>query len=417
MYRAHFSVAPKTLFLFSSTLLYATSATQVYAEEENWKFTLKNAYIQRDFDNPNLKDSGSWSQSASLFYHSPMYDSPLSIAHVPITIGVDASVQYAVRLSHDKHIADTILPFNPETQSQASDYLKHGATLKLGYDQALLNIGELWLDLPVTTVDNSRQLLTSYWGTNLRFPINDQFKVELGRVNKVSPRNEEDFKHFSYTSNGKTVYSDGLNYIDLRYQFMPSLKGEYYFGNLSDLYNKHYIGLEHIWKNSNFSLQSKLKYFNAKNDGSNFDIDAQNIGLLETLKVSNHTFGLGYQQITGNTAYPLPDGFLPEIYFINWNTTGFFKKDEKSYHLIYGYDFKNYVKGLSGIAKYVYGDSFKTVDGRANSENESNLILNYAFQYPNLKGLSLQYIWINYDVKNGNDFTENRFFVNYSKKF
>ncbi len=35
--------------------------------------------------------------------------------------------------------------------------------------------------------------------------------------------------------------SDGLNYIDLRYQFTPSLKGEYYFGNLEDLYNKHYV--------------------------------------------------------------------------------------------------------------------------------------------------------------------------------
>ncbi|MDP7850952.1 outer membrane porin, OprD family, partial [Acinetobacter baumannii] len=54
-------------------------------------------------------------------------------------------------------------------------------------------------------------------------------------------------------------------------------------------------------------------------DGNTFDIDAQNIGLLETVKVKNHTFGLGYQQIIGESAYPLPDGFLPETYFINWN--------------------------------------------------------------------------------------------------
>jgi hypothetical protein len=50
------------------------------------------------------------------------------------------------------------------------------------------------------------------------------------------------------------------------------------------------------------------------------------------LKVNNHTFGLGYQQIIGESAYPLPDGFLPETYFINWNATGFFKKDEN--HII-----------------------------------------------------------------------------------
>ncbi|MFI7969011.1 OprD family outer membrane porin, partial [Acinetobacter baumannii] len=83
-----------------------------------------------------------------------------------------------------------------------------------------------------------------------------------------------------------------------------------------------YVGLEHNWKQPNFALTSKFKYFNAKDDGNTFDIDAQNIGVLETLKVKNHTFGLGYQQIIGESAYPLPDGFLPETYFINWNATG-----------------------------------------------------------------------------------------------
>jgi len=400
---------------FYSPLLAAAESTQTAQDE--WKFTLKNAYINRDFDNPNLKDTGSWSQAASLFYKSKMQETPLHIADKPITIGADASVQYAVRLSKDKHVADTVLPFDVQTQSQASDYLKYGATLKLGYDKTLLSVGELWLGLPVTAVDASRQLLTSYWGTNLKSQISDQLYAEIGRVEKVSPRNEEDFKKFSFTANGKTVYSDGLNYLDLRYQLTPSLKAEYYFGNLEDLYNKHYVGLEHQWKQPNFSLSSKFKYFNAKNDGHNFDIDAQNIGLLEMLKVNNQSFGMGYQQIIGESAYPLPDGFLPETYFINWNATGFFKKNEKSYHLMYGYDFKDYVPGLNAMVKYVYGHDFKAANGEKNHESESNLILNYAFQQPYLKGVSLQYIRIDYDVKHGNDFGEDRLFVNYSKKF
>ena len=85
--------------------------------------------------------------------------------------------------------------------------------------------------------------------------------------------------------------------------------------------------------------------------------------VLETLKVKNHTFGLGYQQIIGESAYPLPDGFLPETYFINWNATGFFKEDERSYHVMYGYDFKDYVPGLNAMVKYVYGHDFKAANG------------------------------------------------------
>ncbi|VXA55753.1 putative porin for benzoate transport (BenP) [Acinetobacter proteolyticus] len=400
---------------WSSSVAFAAETAQL--TQDQWKFTLKNAYINRDYDNPSLKDTGSWSQAASLFYKSNMQDTPLQIADKAITIGADASVQYAVRLSKDKHVADTVLPFDPQTQSQASDYLKYGATLKLGYDKTLLSVGELWLDLPVTAVDASRQLLASYWGTNLKSQLSDQLYAEIGRVTKVSPRNEEDFKKFSFTANGKTVYSDGLNYLDLRYQLTPSLKAEYYFGNLEDLYNKHYLGLDHTWKQPNFALNSKFKYFNAKNDGSNFDIDAQNIGILEMLKVNNQSFGLGYQQIIGESAYPLPDGFLPETYFINWNATGFFKKNEKSYHLMYGYDFKDYVPGLNAMVKYVYGHDFKAANGDKNHETESNIILNYAFQQPYLKGFALQYIRIDYDVKHGNDFGEDRLFVNYSKKF
>lgn len=412
------SLAVSTVLLvggFAQITAHAADVTQPAQDE--WKFTLKNAYIDRDYDNDNVKDTGSWSQAASLFYKSKMNDTPLQIADKPITIGVDASVQYAVRLSKDKHVADTVLPFNKQTQSQASDFLKYGATLKLGYNKSLFNLGELWLDLPVTSLDGSRQLLTSYWGANLKTQVNDQLYAELGRVEKASTRAEEGFHNFAFTSNGKTHYSDGLNYINLQYQVNPAIKAEYYYGNLEDIFNKHYVGLEHIWKKDKVSLSSKLKYFNAKDDGHALDIDAQNIGLIETLKVKNHTFGLGYQQITGDTAYPLPDGFLPETYFINWNTNGFYKQDEKSYHFIYGYDFKDYVPGFSAIVKYVYGDSFKAADGSKNKESESDVLLKYEFQQPYLKGLSLQYLRLDYKIKNGNDYGEDRLFVSYTKKF
>lgn len=411
----------RTLAISTLVILNSFYSSSVFAAEpgatDEWKFTLRNAYIDRDFDNASIRDTGSWSQAASLFFKSRMFDTPLHLADRPITIGADASVQYAVRLSSDKHVPDSILPFDKASQSQASDFLKYGETLKLGYAHSLLRVGELWLDLPVTSVDTSRQLLTSYWGTNLRSQWTDQFQTEIGRVEKVSPRNEEDFRKFSYTTKGLTHYSDGLNYLDLRYQFSPSLKGEYYFGNLEDLYNTHYASLEHTWKQPSFSINSKLKYFNAKDQNDSLTVDAQNIGVLETLKVSNHAVGLGYQQIIGDSAYPLLDGYLPETYFINWNVTGFAKQDEKSYHFIYSYDFKNFVPGLTGAVKYVYGHDFKSATGADNRETEANYVLNYALQQPYLKGISLQYIHIDYDVKYGNDFAEDRIFVNYMKKF
>lgn len=175
-------VGSKKSFILFSILSGISLSGQAETTEQEWKFTLKNVYIERDFDSSSIKDIGSWSQSASLFYTSQMKDTPLSLAGSPITIGVNASTQYAVRLSSDKHVPDAILPFDPITQSQAADYFKYGATLKLGYQDTLLSLGELWLDLPLTTVDGSRQLLNSYWGGNLRSQINDQLQLELGHM-------------------------------------------------------------------------------------------------------------------------------------------------------------------------------------------------------------------------------------------
>lgn len=381
--------------------------------EDNWKLFLKNAYIDRDFDNETVKDTGSWSQGISLFYNSDYQKTPIK----DIEIGLDGSVQYAVRLSNDKHIADTVLPFDSQTQSQADDFLKYGGTLKLKYNENVFKVGELWLDLPVTSVDASRQLLASYLGANFNSKINDNFSLELGRVTKVSPRNAEGFQKFAYTSKGIKHQSDGLNYVDLRYKVNENLKAEYYFGNLEDLYNKHYLGLDHNLKlTDKLILSSKFKYFNAQDAGSGLDIDSQNIGLLETVKYQNHTFGMGYQKIVGD-AYPIPDGFLPELYFINWNVTGFFKEKEQSYHFIYGYNFKDYVPGLNSLVKYSYGDHIKMADGSENSESELNVIASYNLQQPMLKGVGLQYLFAKYDVKKGNDFNENRIFLTYTKKF
>lgn len=408
-----FKKSRKVLSAVMPLALLGLSFNQTAFAEDNWKLYLKNAYIERDFENSALKDTGSWSQGISLFYTSDYQNTPIK----DLEIGLDGSVQYAVRLSNDKHVADTILPFDKQTQDQAHDQLKYGGTFKLKYKDNVVRVGELWLDLPVTSVDTSRQLLTSYLGANVNSKINDKLSLEVGRVTKISPRNEEGFQKFSYTTKGVTHQSDGLNYLDVRYKFDDNLKAEYYFGNLEDLYNKHYLGLEHNLKLSDdMSLISKFKYFNAQDTGNDIDIDSQNIGLIETVKYKNHSIGAGYQQIIGD-AYPLPDGFLPELYFINWNTTGFFKAKEKSYHVVYAYNFKDYVPGLNTVVKYAYGDSFKTADGKKNNESEWNLIGNYSFQQPMLKGVGLQYIFIKYDVKHGNDFNENRAFLTYTKKF
>lgn len=405
----------------TSTILFyigcSTGMTLTTAHaEENWKFSLKNAYIDRNFEQQYVNDTGSWSQAASLFYTSSLYDTPVVLADQPLKVGVDASVQYAVRLSADKHVDDSVIPFDKDSKKQASDFIKKGATLKVKYQKAELRLGELWLNLPMTSTDTSRLLLNSYSGVNVNVPINNQFKFEAGHINKYSGRNNEDFESFSYTQNGKKEYSDGLNYINLNYNPTSNLNIQYYFGQLTNLYDKHYLGLTHTYKTDDYILSSKFKYFNSQDNSQLLNIDSQNVSFLGSINIKNHSFGLGYQKIIGDM-YPLPDGFLPETYFINWNVTGFFKENERSIHAIYGYDFKDYVSGLKTMVKFSKGNDIKTSTGVINSESELDILTSYQVQNKSFEGLSFQHLIAKYEQKHGNDFLENRFFINYQIKF
>lgn len=394
------------LKLLSPLAVMGLMFSQPAMAEDNWRLFLKNAYIDRDFDNDAVKDRGSWSQAASLFYTSDYYNTGVD----ELQIGLDASVQYAVRLSNDKGIADTVLPF--ENGKQANDFLKYGGTLKAKYKDNVLRVGELWPDIPLAHVDGSRQLTSSALGVSLNSKVNDKLTLEVGRITKYSARDSEDFSKMSYAG----LQSDGLNYFDARYKFNDSLKGEYYFGNLEDLFNEHYVALDHTLKlTDKASLQSKVRYFNVQDNNSRLDIDSQNVGILETVRYGNHSLGVGFQKIIGDTQ-PFLDGYIPEVNFINWNVTGFFKEDEESWHVLYGYNFKDYVPGLTSLVRYASGDNFKT-GGLDNKESELDVGLSYSFQNPTLKGLGLQYLYVDYDVDHGNDFVEQRAFVTYTKKF
>ena len=134
----------KKIKLLSLAIL-SIGLSQNALAEDHWKLFLKNAYIDRDFDHDAVKDTGSWSQAISLFYDSKFQDIPID----QLQIGLDANVQYAVRLSNDKHVADSVLPFDNAAQEQASDHVKFGGAVKLKYKDNVLKVGEIWADSPV----------------------------------------------------------------------------------------------------------------------------------------------------------------------------------------------------------------------------------------------------------------------------
>lgn len=77
--------------------------------------------------------------------------------------------------------------------------------------------------MPITAVDSSRQLVSSYWGGQFKTQIHPDLKLEFGRVTQVSPRYHEGFERFSYSRNGLKHVTEGLNYVDAKYAVTPSI--------------------------------------------------------------------------------------------------------------------------------------------------------------------------------------------------
>lgn len=192
-------------------LLLIGHITQVQASEEQYlQINLKNAYIDRNYTDANIENIGSWSQAVSTFYRSPYSDTTVGI-------GVDVSAQYALRLSQDKHISDSVLPFDTEKQEQERHFLKYGATLKAKYQEHEIRIGELWNSIPIIAVDSSRQLLSSHLGIQYQGQWTPKLKIEGGYIAEVSPRNEEEFRKIAIKNANGLHESDGLSYVDLKY--------------------------------------------------------------------------------------------------------------------------------------------------------------------------------------------------------
>lgn len=75
-----------------------------------------------------------------------------------------------------------------------------------------------------------------------------------------------------------------------------------------------------------------------------------------TLNKAGHAFGIGYQRMLGESAFPLFNRYAAQPYLVNWSTFGFFKPNESSWQLRYDYDFDPMgVPGLKVMTRYMRG--------------------------------------------------------------
>lgn len=390
----------------------------VYADfnaDSHLTLGLRNFYVDRDFRQKDAPASrvGSWSQGFDLQFKSGYTEGP-------VQFGLDASSQLAYRLDGGGGRGpDTVFPYSENKNAQPHDYGRLGLAAKLKFSKTEVRIGEHRPTLPVAYTDDSRQLVTTYEGATFESKEWANLTLDGGRFWQITTRQSSNRESIYLFGDSPRLNSDGLNFAGGRYDFSPSINVSYYYAQLEDIYQQHFVGFSNTLKLAEgYSLKSDLRYYRNTEDGKRLsgDLDNRSLGLMTALRAGSSTYTIAYQRMYGEDAFPLLNGYVPAPYLVNWSVLGFFRAQERSWQARYDYDFAALgIPGLRATARYLRGTDIKRGVGLAdNVESENNFIISYVIQDGALRGLGLEARNINVKTRYGADFAENRLIATYT---
>lgn len=379
---------------------------------------LRNFYVDRDFKQQNAPASrlGSWSQGFDLQFKSGFTEGP-------VQLGLDASSQFALRLDGGGGRGpDTVFPYSASNGEQPHDYGRAGVAAKLRFSKTEVRIGEHRPTFPVAYTDDSRQLMTSYEGATFESKEWANLTLNGGRFWQIATRQSSNRESIYLFGDSPKTNSDGLNFAGGRYDISPSLNVSYYYAQLEDIYQQHYVGVSKtIELAEGYSLKSDLRYYHQGEDGKRLsgEVDNRALGLMTALKAGASTYTIAYQRMYGEDGFPLLNGYVPAPYLVNWSILGFFRAQERSWQARYDYDFAGLgMPGLRATVRYLRGTDIKRGAGlEDNVESENNFFVSYVIQSGPLKSLGLEARNIKVKTRYGADFVENRLIATYTWKF
>lgn len=437
----------QALWIAISVATAALTTTAVHADfidDSQVQLKFKNFYLDREYEQEQgravTKGYGNWTQAVTLDAKSGYHD-----VGAGVQVGVDVLAQYAVGLNSRGQVNDIHMPYNASEGRTERDNAKIGATLKLKYSETELKVGELLPTSPVIFYDPSRQLLTTYNGAWLESKDLPNTKLTLAYIDGINARYDNQYQDltlfpqndFASAKQKGLSTDDGMYIAGIDYQFTPELAGSYWYADVTNIYQQHYVGT-HLKKNvtDKIKVDANVRYFDNSESGDALygNIDSQALSAALNVSHGVHTLHAGWQQMFGEhgdaaaTMFPTLGGWVPQPYLVNWSVASFIRKDEKSWNLGYSYDFKNVgIPGLSATFKHYHGGNidgayYNLKDGSGQSikegkEFENNLLVNYVIPEGKFKGLGFHWLFIDTHYNYANDLQEHRAAVTYTYKF
>ncbi|MFJ4430643.1 OprD family porin [Pseudomonas sp. NPDC089395] len=376
---------------------------------------LRNFYFNNDFRDQagslGQSKTEEWAQAFVLDFRSGFTDGPVGM-------GLDALGMLGVTLDSGdgRHRGSNMIP--DEGAGAASQWSRLGVTPKLKVANTELRYGTLLPKLPVLTYNDGRLLPQTFEGAQITSTDLDGLTLTGGRLNRATGRGSSDRTGLAVA--GGSRESDQFLFAGGDYQLGKQLTAQYYFANLEDYYNQHFVGFIHTLPlSAGQSLRTDLRYFRTVADGANDSaagrasgyrvggytedgdgkIDNHTWSASLTYAVQGHALMAGYQHVSSASNFVQPNQGALEgkgasgasIYLLTDRMLASFNRaGERTAFAQYSYDFA--AAGLPGLKlslMYLKGDDIRTSNGHEAREWERDLGLDYVIQDGAFKGLGL----------------------------
>ncbi|MNJ39182.1 Porin-like protein NicP precursor [compost metagenome] len=390
-----------------------------FIKDSKTSLELRNFYFNRDYRQANAAQSKQeeWAQGFLLRYESG-YTEGL------IGVGFDAIGLLGVKLDSSPDRAGSgLLKRHSDTRKGTQDeYGELGLTAKMRASKSVLKIGTLMPKLPTVLANDSRLLPQTFESGQLTSLDIDALVVDVGRLTQVNQRDSSDYENMTITRTGakgftsRQVTSDSFDFASLNYKWTGNLATGYAYGHLDNVYDQHMINLTYVLPvATGQSLKSDLRFARSTDDGGS-NVDNKAFGAMFTYGLGGHAFGLGYQDMSGDTGFAYING--TDAFLVNFvQISDFASKDEQSWQVRYDYNFAAIgIPGLTFMTRYLNGSNIDLGSNRnEGKEWERDTDIGYVVQSGPLKNIGVK--WRNATVRStnfGSDLDENRLIISYT---
>lgn len=403
-----------------------------FVEDAKANLNLRNLYYNGDpREGTNAPRDEEWGQGFLLNFQS-------GYTQGPIGLGLDALAQAGIRLDSGGRKGKPgqtrepggMFPLQDNGQA-VSNFSRIDFTAKAKVSETELKYGVLQPNLPILKRNDGRLLPQTYRGGTLTTKEIDNLTLTMGQMDKASGRNSTHYDGLRIPGGNERVNTFQFAGGDAK--LGDNLVTSYYFAKLKDYYKQHYLGALHTLELGEGRLLTDLRYFDSNSTGANRsgdanyaakginnngEVDNRALSAMFTYQRSNHSLGLGYQKLSGDSNFAYVnngDGGGGTAHLITDSLINKFERaGEKTWVGEYSYDFADYVPGLSFSSKYLRGRDFDTAAGDRDHEWERNLRVDYTIQQGFLKdlGVSLRHGVLRSDADRNQD--QARVYVTYN---